>query len=1537
MPRVLRALILFLSAAIFVGGLSITASASTVTHDRTVTAVPSTRTPNIVDGRIFGLANVGNKIIVAGTFTRVTNPGSTTELTRNYILAFDATTGVVDPNFAPVVNGIVNQVISAGDGQSVYLGGTFTSAGGAAHRNVARLNLSNGAPTAGFKAVSLNGAVRDLALTGNRLIVAGSFTTANSVAVGQLITLNAATGARDSYLNITVTENHSWPRGAAKAVVGTADITLSPDGTRLAVLGNFRFADGLARDQIMVVLLQPGGAIVDPNWRTTRYEPLCYNNAYDSYVRDIEFAPDGSYFVAVATGGGVPGSLCDTASRWETNAQGQELQPTWIADAGGDTLHSVEVTGSVVYVGGHQRWLNNANGVDYPASGAVPRPGLAALDPLNGVPTSWNPGRNPRGIGAEALLATADGLYVGSDTDWFGNFQYKRAKIGFFPLAGAPPAISQDTGSLPANVYAAGRDAPLAAGDPIYRVNAGGGQVAAIDGGMPWAADDSGSSPYRNGGSNSAGWAPVPTVDGTVPTTTPSAIFDSERWDPGDPPEMAWAFDVAAGTDISVRLYFANRCDCTQSPGSRVFDVSLDGTVVLNDLDLSGSLGHNVGTMRAFDITSDGSVNIDFAHYIENPLINGIEIVAVDPETPEQPIDVNDVARRYFTGTGVLDETVLTETGIEWSKVRGAFMAGNRLVYGYTDGNLYTRTFSGTSFGPAVLVDPYNDPYWSDVSVGDSAVTFRGTVSNFYSQLPNLTGMYYSNGQLFYTLSGQSSLFYRGFSLDSLIVEGVQHTVPGSSGWNTTAAMFASGNDLYVATRNDSTLSRVSLVGGVPTGARTAVSGPAIDGIDWKSKTLFIAPGPVPNQAPTASFTANCAGLTCSFDASASTDPNGPIDSYAWTYGDATTGTGVTSSHTYAEGSYTVTLTVTDSGGKTASATQTVNPVPLPNQPPVSAFTASCVSLTCSFDAGGSSDSDGSISTYAWSYGDTTSGSGRTSSHAYTAAGAFEVTLTVTDNEGLSTSSTQTVNPTEPPSSAIAFRASAGSNAVTRNAQVVVPAAVQAGDGLILVLSVNSQTAPIGSPAGVTGFTRVGTPQVAGSMITTVWQKVAAAGDAGATVSVDIGPAYLKASLSVLAYSGTAASGPVASASQSADPGTSTAHNSPTATAANGAYVLTAWADKSSTTTTFTEPAGTVLRDRTIGTVAGHVSSLIVDSGAGVAPGQVGGLTATTNAASRGTAFTLVLAPAAPVSPPTNQQPTASFTADCTDLACSFDAAASGDADGTIATYAWEFGDGELGSGVNTSYTYGAAGSFTVTLTVTDNQSATGTASQTVTVTAPPVEPPVGGIDFRASASSNAVAQTATVTVPPAVQSGDGLILVLSVNLNTAPIGQPTGVAGFVAVGSPQVSASLITTVWQKVAGAGDAGTAVSVSVGTAWLKTSLTVLAYSGTSAAGPIASMTTSGDPSATAAHPTPAGTAAAGAYVLSVWTDKSSTTEAFTEPAGVVVRDRNCGTLAGHVCALVADSGAAVAAGPVGGLTATTNAASRGTALTIVLAVA
>jgi hypothetical protein len=295
--------------------------------------------------------------------------------------------------------------------------------------------------------------VNDLVLAGNRLVVAGNFTSVGNIARGGLATLNASTGVMDNFLAVSLKVNHNYTGqpGEAAGAVGARTMDISPDGRWLVVGGNFKKADGLDRDQVVMIDLGGATAVVRPDWRTLRFEPRCAYWAFDFYVRDVSFGPSG-HFSIVTTGAPFPGTLCDTATRWTTNASAT-AEPLWIQDTGGDTMYSVADSGAAVYAGGHQRWHNNAGARDTSGLGAVPRPGLGGFDLRNGVPLSWNPGRQPRGIGAEALLVTAAGLWLGSDTDYIGNGQYWRPRLAFFPVTGGKVVGPGQTVQLPATVY----------------------------------------------------------------------------------------------------------------------------------------------------------------------------------------------------------------------------------------------------------------------------------------------------------------------------------------------------------------------------------------------------------------------------------------------------------------------------------------------------------------------------------------------------------------------------------------------------------------------------------------------------------------------------------------------------------------------------------------------------------------------------------------------------------------------------------------------------------------------------------------------------------------------------------------------------------------------------------------------------------------------------------------------------------------------------------------------------------------------------
>ncbi|TDN90828.1 PKD domain-containing protein [Microbacterium sp. BK668] len=188
---------------------------------------------------------------------------------------------------------------------------------------------------------------------------------------------------------------------------------------------------------------------------------------------------------------------------------------------------------------------------------------------------------------------------------------------------------------------------------------------------------------------------------------------------------------------------------------------------------------------------------------------------------------------------------------------------------------------------------------------------------------------------------------------------------------------------------------------------------------EQRIRAHYAAAGRTPaERAPVASFTATSNELAVSVDASASSDADGNITGYDWTFGDGSTATGVTSSHTYAQaGTYTITLKVTDATSLVSTTTKVVTVAP--NKAPTAAFTSTVTNLSVAFDASGSTDTDGTIASYAWDFGDGQTGAGATATHAYAGAGTYAVKLTVTDDRGavgtITKSVTTTLAPNTPP------------------------------------------------------------------------------------------------------------------------------------------------------------------------------------------------------------------------------------------------------------------------------------------------------------------------------------------------------------------------------------------------------------------------------------------------------------------------------------------------------------------------------------------
>ena len=272
---------------------------------------------------------------------------------------------------------------------------------------------------------------------------------------------------------------------------------------------------------------------------------------------------------------------------------------------------------------------------------------------------------------------------------------------------------------------------------------------------------------------------------------------------------------------------------------------------------------------------------------------------------------------------------------------------------------------------------------------------------------------------------------------------------------------------------------------------------------------------------------------------------------------------------------------------------------------------------------------------------------------------------------------------------------------------ITVPGQVVAGDRLVLVVSVGSSGRTATAPAG---WDLEG-DRTAGSMRSFVWSRTATAADAGSRLTVTLS-GWAKSSVQLAAYRGVA-TGDLGVAS-SVYTSSGTTRRTPGVVAAEGDWVTSWWSGKSGAATTWTPPASLTSRSVTANSGSGRIVSRLADSGGPVPGGADGDHAATSNAATGSTVAWSIVLPAGGVSADT--PPTAAFSYQCSGRTCSFDGSGSSDAQGPIAGWAWDFGDGASANGETVGHTFPTNGSWTVELTVTDSAGATDQLARQVTL-----------------------------------------------------------------------------------------------------------------------------------------------------------------------------------------------------------------------------
>ncbi len=220
-----------------------------------VSPTPVAGTPTLVatgtTETIRQVADCGGTMYAVGTFTSIS--GSNGTFTRNNIFSFSDTAPFTVTSWDPNVNGTVNTIaFNNGNCSTAYIGGQFTTVGGAAAKNFAAVDTTTGALVPGFKD-NAGGQVETILAVNNHLLVGGFFKGINgSTADPYYASLSPATGKNDNFLSLGISGHITFP-GVKSNSTEVYNQQLSHGGSLVLVEGDFTSVGGLNRRQIFMI------------------------------------------------------------------------------------------------------------------------------------------------------------------------------------------------------------------------------------------------------------------------------------------------------------------------------------------------------------------------------------------------------------------------------------------------------------------------------------------------------------------------------------------------------------------------------------------------------------------------------------------------------------------------------------------------------------------------------------------------------------------------------------------------------------------------------------------------------------------------------------------------------------------------------------------------------------------------------------------------------------------------------------------------------------------------------------------------------------------------------------------------------------------------------------------------------------------------------------------------------------------------------------------------------------------------------------
>jgi PKD repeat protein len=917
-----------------------------------------------VNGVVWAQVVVGDTVYAAGAFTSARPagaPAGTGETARGNLLAFDIRTGELVRSFAPSLNGQVRAVAASPDGTRLYVGGDFSVANGQPRSRIAAYDLRTGALVEAFKP-SVNSSVKALAATNTTVYLGGSLTAVGGVSRSRLAAVRAADGGLLPWAPVPgagPTAGNRLPRfdATGQPVPGSLDVArnsatsidihalvLTGGGTQVVAGGRFYSMNG-ARATAVAALDPVSGAN-----RSFALNQTITNQGVHSAVWSL--STDGTTVYGTGYNYYGPGNL---EGSFAAAANGGQI--TWIADCQGDSYGSHPMNGAL-YTASHAHQCANIGGFHEQNPPVWKHATAVSLAARGKVGTATLTNANFAGRPAPALLNWFPTFAQGSVTGQYqagwtvtGNGQYL-VYGGEFPRVNGRAQQGLVRFAVP---QLAPNDVGPSVSPGVWATPVAGGLRVAWEGGTDQdnrvltyrVYRDGGASPLATFSRSSLWWqaAPVAWMDRTA-----GAGLHSYRVTVSDPFSNEVQIGTATGTSAGAsatrdyaRAVAADGASDHWTLGERSGTTSVDQTSVD---DLTGGGGIARGVAGAIRGDTDTSTRFDGASgYFSSP-------------NPRRGPHTFTVEAWFATGTTAGGKIV--GFGDQRSGLSNSY---DRHLWLDPSGKLHFGVWLGVAHE---LVTPtaYNNNAWHHVvaSVGPTGMRLFVDGRLIGSRTDTL-------------MAGEITGYWR---------------IGGDRTWS--GAPFFNGLidevAVYPVELTAAQVTRHHAIGSTGTGA---------------------------GLAPSASFTQNVQGLTASFDGRLSLDPDGgSIGRYLWDFGDGTTGTGATATRTYTQGgTYTVRLTVTDAAGATGYTERQVTvTAPPANRLPTAAFTATSTGLTASVSAAGSTDPDGRIASYAWQWGDGTSGTGASMTRTYAQAGTYTIRLTVTDDRGGAGTTTRQVTVT---------------------------------------------------------------------------------------------------------------------------------------------------------------------------------------------------------------------------------------------------------------------------------------------------------------------------------------------------------------------------------------------------------------------------------------------------------------------------------------------------------------------------------------------